>query len=474
MQTSGITFRDKFGYALGDVASCLFLGMIGPFLQMFYTDVLHLSLGSITVLLLVLRIWDGINDPLLGAFIDRRPAGKHGKFRPYLRIFAVPLSISAVLLFTRIPGLSQGQYLIYAYITHILYEMCFTGVNIPYGSMTSVITDDGAERSQLSVYRSIGSGLGGLPASLILPMFVYSTAESGKEYLDDRKLFIAMLILGVIGITIFMLCFKMTKERVPPPPIEKDHHAMKTIGSLLRNRPYLVVCFASMLLVGLAFYSQAFNNFLFKDYFEQPKLYMFVTVATYLPTVAILPFLGKLVARFGKKRLCAYGILLASLANFAALIVRTENPYVFLLFCLLTGVGNIFLTLQIWAMAADVIDYQELLSHERSEGTSYAFFSFTRKIGQTLAGSGSSYLLDQIGYDVKKAEMKIPQTRAVAKRMYTSATLVPAIAFFLIFIALAFFYSLGKKEEEAMREELRARREAEQTAIPEEGDVQTL
>ena len=453
-KTSGITWRDKIGYGMGDMGGTLFLGMIGSFLQMFYSKVLQIPMRSIGTLLLVLRVWDGINDPLWGTIVDRRPAGKNGKFRPYLRIFCVPLAVFGVLMFTKIPGLSPAQYLIYAYITHILYEAFYTTVNMPLGAMASVITDDGAERSQLSIYRSIGSGIGGAVASTILPFLVYSVTGAGEKYLDASKLFIAMLVFAALSVVIHLLAFRLTTERVPPPPAEEKHNLFETIGTLFRNRPYLALCFASMLLIGSTLYTQAVYNFLYIDYFARPELYSLVTIATYAPTVLLLPVLQKLVLRFGKKRLCAWGLLLSAAANTLALLLRTTNPFVFMAFCFFSGLGGTFLNMELWALITDVLDQQELLSRKREEGTCYSLFFFTRKLGQTLAGSGSSFLFGAIGYDEKRQV----QSPGVAQKMYTTATLVPAVAYALMAMAMAFWYSLTPEKEEANREELRRRR----------------
>lgn len=163
-KTHGITFKDKMGYAMGDAACALSFSLIGSFLQLFYTDVLFIDPAKLVTLFLVSKIWDAVNDPIWGAVIDRKKPSKYGKFRPYLRWLSLPVAISSVLMFVKIPGLSENQYLIYAYITYIIYGMLYTGINIPYGSLASVITSDEGERSSLSVFRSIGGGLGGLPS----------------------------------------------------------------------------------------------------------------------------------------------------------------------------------------------------------------------------------------------------------------------------------------------------------------------
>ncbi|MBQ6019216.1 MAG: MFS transporter, partial [Clostridia bacterium] len=137
--TYGIGFSEKIGYALGDAAGLLTFGLVGSFLQMFYTNTLYISAGKVTILFLVARIWDAINDPIWGAVIDKRKPGKNGKYRPYLRWASLPLAVFAVLMFLKIPGLTENQYLIYAYITYIGYGMMYTAVNIPYGSLASVI-----------------------------------------------------------------------------------------------------------------------------------------------------------------------------------------------------------------------------------------------------------------------------------------------------------------------------------------------
>ena len=464
-KTSGITMKDKIGYAMGDMGGTLFLGMIGSFLQVFYSKILQIPQEKIGVLLAALRVWDGINDPLWGMLVDRRPAGKHGKYRPYLRMFALPFALCGILIFTKIPGLNETQYLLYAYITHILYEFFYTTLNIPLGSMASVITDDGQERSVLSTFRSLGSGIGSLPAAILLPLFIY-TEQDGIEVLDANKMFLAVCVFAVLSVTIHMFAFKLTKERVPPPPAEEKHNIFQTIGTLLRNRPYLALCFASMLLIGSSLYTQAVYQFLYIDYFKTPKLYSLVTIATYLPTVLLLPVLNQLVLRFGKKRLCTWGLLLSAVANTAALLMHTTNPYIFMVFCFFSGLGGTFLNMQIWALITDVLDHQTLLSGKHEEGTCYALFFFMRKIGQTLAGSGSSFLLAAIGYDEK-----LPvQTPLVAGKMYTTATLVPAIAFTLMTFAMAFWYPLTPEKEEANREELRRRRAAleAETQLPAE------
>lgn len=446
----GIKLRDKIGYAMGDMGGVLTFSLVNAFLQMFYTDVLHIELGKITVLMIVARIWDAVNDPMWGSFIDSRKPTKFGRFRPYILWGSFPLALGAVLMFTKLPGLSENQYLIYAYVTYIFYGMMYTAVNIPYGSLASAVTDDELERSSLSMWRSIGAGLGGLPSQILLPLLVYSKIQgSDQKYLDGSKMFLGVLVLAVVSVLIFAGHFKFTKERISVSEQQREEkfNAAKAMKTLFRNRPFVVLCLISMCLIAFQMYTQTIYNYLFKNFFGKPGLYSLVTVCTYLPMAVFLPIMTKLIRRFGKKELCAAGMIFAAAVNLVMFLIGfTEfqaNPYVFLTLVLFSGFGQTFLVLEVWALVTDVIDYHEYLSHRREEGISYAVYSFVRKIGQTLAGAGAPALLAAIGYDVNAVA---GQSTEVLDRLYSISTAVPAIILFALFILLKFAYPLGKEQ----------------------------
>lgn len=465
--THGIKAKDKIGYALGDMGGILTFSLVNSFLTMFYTDVLGIANASITVLMLVARIWDAINDPMWGAFIDSRRPTRFGRFRPYILGASFPLAISAFFMFFKIPGLSENQYLIYAYVTYIIYGMMYTGVNIPYGSLASVITDDEVERSSLSMWRSVGAGIGGLPAQILLPLFVYSTVATAGEsvkVLDGNKLSIAVGCLSVITVITFLVHFKLTKERitVSKSQTKSNYNLLRSVRMLLKNRPFLALCGVSMLLICFQMYTQTVYNYLFKNFYETPGLYSLVTVCTYLPMAMFIPVMGKLVRRFGKKEICSAGIAFAVVINvimylfgFTAL---SSNPYLFLVMTFFSGAGQTFLVMEIWAMVMDVIDYHELLSGRREESTAYSFYSFARKLGQTAAGAGVPAVLGLIGYD----GTLVTQPAQVIEKLYGISTLVPAIILIVLFILLFFGYKLSKKELEKLHTELQSVRDKEE------------
>ena len=172
-----------------------------------------------------------------------------------------------------------------------------------------------------------------------------------------------------------------------------------------------------------------------------------------------LPVMGKLVRRFGKKEICTVGIAFATVVNILMYLIGftslSQSPYLFLVLVFFSGAGQTFLVLEVWAMVMDVIDYHELLSGRREESTSYSFYSFMRKLGQTAAGAGVPALLGAIGYDGTKAV----QAPEVIEKLYGTATLVPAIILLCMLLLLAFGYRLSKRALETMQADLQKARE---------------
>lgn len=451
-RTSGIGTRDKIGYAMGDLASLLVFGLVQSVLQKYYTDVLGIGVVSIMVMFIIARVWDAINDPLWGRIIDRIPPAPDGRYRRWLKTLAVPVALSAVLMFVKIPGLSEGGYLAYAYVTYILFGMLYTGINIPYGSLAQVITSDDRERSSLSVFRSIGSTFGAMPAMLLIS-FCYVKNANGTSVMSYSKILTGAAIIAALSVAAYLLCYRWTTERVPTKPAPKEKgQTWKVIKILLHSRPYMAVCLVGMLFLAAQMFSQSYNTYLFNYYFNAPGLSMMPTVCQYLPVAVIMLFAGKLGARFGRREVCAYGMLMAGVCNLALYLVGGTNVWMFLAVCLLSGIGNAFIFLLVWAIATDAIDYNEVSYGLHDEATSYAFFTFMRKLGQTIAAILVNMALLRIGYTdnvLNTANI----TGGTLDMMFTDSVLIPAVLYFLIFVILRFMYPLGREKIAQLQKE---------------------
>ena len=445
--------QDKVGYMLGDVGSALLFNFIGSYLLVFYTDVFGISAAAVGTLMIVSRVWDAINDPMMGVIVDKRKRSKDGKFRPYLKYMGIPLGIFTILTFLVIPNMPQGLKLPYAYITYIGFGMAYTAVNIPYGSLASVMTNDPVERTELSTFRNLSGIFAMIPLMVLTPKLVFdaSGAVSAKGFI------IAAVLYSIIANIGYRLCYNMTTERIVNEVKEDAPKASfgETLKTLGKNRALIGLIISTLGTLTAVFLPSSLNAYLFKDYFQAPGM---MGLAGLIPMVSMfitLPFTGKLVAKFGKKNIAIYSSLISAATYAILFLFPSQNPWVYLVLVTLAGFGISLYNMIVWALVGDVIDYQEYMSGKREDGTVYAAYSLARKLVQAIVGSIGGFALAAIGYQSGAAT----QTPEVANSIRVIATLVPLVALIFGTIATKFVYNLNNKTLNEVNEEL-ARRKA--------------
>ena len=472
-----IGIKEAAGYTIAEAGNMFNLTYISSFLKVFLTDVIGISAGKTGTMFMVTRIWDCINDPIWGAMVAKKAPNKNGKFRPYLKWVAFPLALSTLLCFAPYhkTGWSAGVLLLIAYLTYTFYGMMYTGMNIPFGSLASVITDDPRGRTLLSTFRSIGSGIGGAVVLFIAPMFIYNNVTvNGKEVqeADGNKMFIFGVAMGLLSLIFYLWGYKSTKERVPSEPDPKVDFKATYLG-LLKSRPFVTVALAGVLISGQLQFG-SFNAYLYKNYFENTSLSMLGTVCTYLPTVILLPFIGKLSAKYGKKELCGKATIVSAIAAVALAIVANNQSFlnmldpvngrlpwpVFMITLFVIGMGYTFVSLTCWAVVMDVIDYQEYATGIRNESAVYAVYTFSRKLGQTIADTLGLYLLQWAKYDKDVAGIGFIEQNDTSKKIMFICTIIPAVVYTGVWLLMRFGYPLTKKELEPVYAFIREKREA--------------
>ena len=456
-RTSGLATKDYIGYAMGDTACCLVFGLVTSFLQKFYTDIFFLDPLFIMLMFIGARVWDAINDPIMGRIADTIKISKWGRYRPWFLWAAGPLILSTVLMFIRWPGLTGDvDYVgtcIYATVTYVMFGMSYTMLQIPYGSLASVVTTDEKERTKLSVFRSIGAGVGSVPAVLIAS-FCYETVgknpETGRdiEVMQYTPIIIGVAVVAAIALGMLILAFFSNKERVIAKPTKREKgETMSIIKDLFKNRAFLSVSVASMLLLAGQMFTQSFYLYLFDDYFGKSWMNLVSTVCTYAPMAIFMFFTPKMVRKFGKKEICGVGMILAAAANLGMFALRGVDPgilaYLFMVLCFVSGMGLAFIILQVWSMATDAIDEIEIKTNRRDDGTAYSFFMFFRKLGQVIAAVAVNGALLAMNYDNTKGAIQTSENLAV---MYDLATIIPAVLFGLMAVVLLVWYPLSKKK----------------------------
>ncbi len=467
-RTSGLKAKDYIGYAMVDTAGCLVFALVTTLLQKFYTDIFHISPLFIMIMFVVARVWDGINDPIMGRIADTVKPSMWGRYRPWILYAALPLAISAVLMFLKFGGIGEPEHYvgtcIYATCTYIFFGMAYTMLQIPYGSLASVVTTDAHERSVLSVFRSIGAALGSIPV-LLIASFAYSNRldEAGNPVIGENGRIITdmqyspvikgVIIMAVVSFLMLILAFTMNEERVKTKPQPKTAGAAgKVIRMLFKNKAFVAITMVSMLLLAGQMFTQSFYTYLFDDYFHANWMNLATQACTYSPMIVFMFFLPKLTKKKGKKEVTQIGMTLAALANLVLFFLRGMDPskliWIFLAMNFISGCGLTTLVMQLWAMVADAIDDIEVKTGSRDDGTAYSVFNLFRKVGQVLSAIIVNGALLGMDYKYEKGAV---QTLDNLKIMYDLGTLIPAIMFGIMAVILFVYYPLNRKKTEELQ-----------------------
>ncbi|MBY0148804.1 MFS transporter [Neobacillus niacini] len=444
--------KDKLGYLFGDFGNDFFFILVASFLMVFYTDIFHINPAQVGLLFMIARLWDAFADVTWGRFIDTRKASPQGKFRPWIFRMSFPLVILGILMFVKIPGMSDGFYLAYAYVTYIIWGTLYSTVNIPYGSMASVITADPVERTALSSWRTLGGNLAGLIINVAGPMILFVNNKP-----DANRFLYAALLFGALAIACYMACYKLSIERITMDETNKQKVNMgKTMKGLVKNKPLMVFLVAALTFMIVFMLIGTVNVYLFKDYFGNAKALSMVGLLQSVAVFVAMPFVQPLVKKFGKKEVASGGLLLATLVYVVLYFLPNLTATQFIGVLTIAMVGYGVFNLVVWAFVTDVIDYHEYLTGLREDGTVYSIYSMARKIGQAVAGGVGGAVIAAVGYTAGAQT----QTEETLKGIHTLGTLVPAVVLGAVFLMIVFLYPLNKKRTEQLAIDLAAKRKA--------------
>jgi GPH family glycoside/pentoside/hexuronide:cation symporter len=444
--------KDEIGYVFGDMAGSFVNLFVDAYFLIFCTNVLGISAGWMGTLFLVARLWDAINDPIMGSFPDRWMIGKSGdKFKPWIKIFMLPLALSGVLCFFNVPleGIALHAYVAFAYV---LYGMSYTGTSMSFGAMASVVSDDPIQRSKLSRARSIGGTIVGIVGLSIVPVVCF---DKQSNILPERFTLIAV-IFGVLSIISYFVLLNFTQERIRQnsEKAEKFNYG-KVLKATVHNRPLIGVMVATLGSMLFITGSGQVRSYLFKEYYHNTSVMTLLSLSSLPIIIVCFPLVPKLVAKFGKKATLMAGIISSTIFSVITFMIKIENVYVFTVLSILAMIGQTIFTILIWALVTDCLDYSEWKLHERSDGSMYSIYTFSRKIGSTIASSGISFALSAIGY---VAGTNVTQSAATIDGIYNLVTLIPVATCVLELIGIGLIFNLNHKQTNQMYAELAERR----------------
>lgn len=453
-------FKDKIGYMFGDFGNDFTFIFASSYLMVFYTKVFGVDPAMVGVLFLVARCVDAFTDIGMGRIADTAPENPKGRFRVWILRMCIPVAVASFLIYqSSLAGASMLVKTIYMYVTYLLWGSVFyTSINIPYGSMASVISDKSKDRQSLSVFRSLGSTFAAVAISVITPLFIYQTDANGNQVVIGGRFTMIAGVFSILAVVCYLLCYYLVTERVTVRKEETEKKRVSigtTLGQVFTSRALLAMILISILTLCATLMSQSISAYLFADYFKDTKA-LSVNNLLGLPAAIILAAIsGKLVEWVGRKELTAGGCVAASILFFVIYILKLTNVWVYIVINFIASVGGMYLfNMTVWAMITDVIDDKEVRTGQRDDGTIYGVYSFARKVGQALAGGLGGFALSAIGYD----SIAVVQTDSVRNGIYALSTLFPAVIYLLVALVFIFVYPLSKRRVESNAAELQSRR----------------
>ena len=446
--------RDCIAYAAGDLGCNMSFALKGT-MAIFWTQFMKMDLWY-ALLLIVVQVWDAINDPLIGSIVDSdHRKYKRNKFLQYILVGSTGLIVGGACCFLPFPNAPVWAKFIIFIAGYIVWDAFYTVANVPYGSLLSLISNDVKDRASLSAWRSVGSIFGNMLPMVLLPFIIYDKNDN----LIGERVFIAALIMGVLGFICFQFMIRNTEIRVDTETECKEDqpkfNIFKAFGNFMKNRPAVGATLAAMgMSIGMQGATTAVTV-IFQSYYNNVQISGVVQLFAMIPIVCFTPLARKMVAKYGKKELATFGSICSVVAAMGLFIVTPNNTnldlIIYIVCQLIYSLGlGIYSTVS-WAMMGDAIDYNEWKFGAREEGTVYSLHSFFRKLAQGIGPSLVLVIMVALGY-VGADEGNQAWQVAVNMRYLVAGTFL--FSALLQWIGLGLIYNLDKKTLAQMNKEL--------------------
>ena len=452
LEVEQLSFKEKLGYGLGDVASNFFFQVFNIFLLYYYTDIFGLLPAAVGTMFIVTKVVDAISDPIMGLIADRTKS-RWGKFRPYLLWGAIPYGLCGYAMFAN-PDLSYNGKLIYAYLTYTLMMLAYTVINVPYSALMGVISPSSIERTKVASFRFIGA----FSAAWLIGTFVTPLKNilgAGDEALGFR---LTMMIFAALSVALFWICFATTKERVAP--VQEDTKIPRDLKALLANGPWIALFSAALVTLmniavrgGTALYYMKYyvgddGSPLFLI-FDKTAVFMSLGLLAMIAGIAMTRMLCE---RFEKRTLL---ITLTVLNAISMAVFYVIPPDQYWLMVAINCLGALIIgptPALVWAMYADCADYGEWKTRRRTTALIFSTVQFAQKLGLAVGAGLAGILLSKFGFVANAV-----QTESAMVGIRFLFSILPAILAILGAVAII-FYRLDAATVEKIEQELLQRR----------------
>ena len=457
-----LKLTEKISYGFGDLASVLYWQTFMMYFTFFYTDVFLIPASAAATMFLVSRIWDGVNDPLMGVLADRTKT-RWGKFRPYLLWLCIPFAVVGVFTFT-VPNFGMTGKLIWAYTTFILIMMLYTAINIPYTALLGVISGDSNERTSVSSIKFIFAYAAGIIVSATLLPMVKGLGGDNPA----RGWQMSFIIYGIAAIAFFLIAFNGTRERVQPPKSQKTSIG-KDLKELVTNGPWLILLAGTITFILFVATRGSVTAHYFKYVIGEQqvrilggKTYSFEALVSAFNTIGQLSSLlgvfliNYLARKFGKKKVFMYTFAVAIFST-AVFYVLQPNQLGLIYFIQIIGsMSGGPLSVLLWAMYADTADYAEWKNGCRATGLIFSASTMSQKFGWAFGAFVALNLMSSVGFTPNEV-----QNADSLKGLISLFSIIPAV-FGIISAAIIFFYPLNDKKVAEISADLAERRKLDE------------
>ncbi len=404
LAAGGLTTKHWIGYMLGDFGGCMTFALMASIFSIYCTDVLGIKATVMGILTIVWTIWDAINDPMMGAIMDKafaKKQNKNGKFRPWLLRATPLLAITAIALWT-VPTFLEGIPLLVALFSFkILYEAAYTMFNIPMGSLLSAMSTTDAERASLSSARGVGSMFGNMIPGMVGPLVIgFYGDKTSTGYM------ITGVACAVVGFVVCLLHYAMTEERrIVNEETKPDDIKLSDILVVIRkNRAFVALCLHGICICTMQYLTENISMYMYSavyDAVEYKTIASMMSAPFMVGAMVAVPFMCK---KLGLEKVIRYALLIGGVICVGLFAMHLTVDVPPLLHGVILGVGTGFAMVSIqmqWGLVGEAIDYNEFVTDKRTEGSIYGTFNLARRIGQTVGLGFSFFALDWIRYNPK-------------------------------------------------------------------------
>ena len=461
--TSSLTRKHIWGYGMGDAGACMTFTIVSLYATRYYVNVLKIDTTVMAAILLIWNIWDAVNDPLMGALLDKvfaKNKNPKGKFRPWLLRSAPLIAVTCIVFFT-VPTFFQGTtMLVVLFFCKILYEGSYTMFNIPMGSLLSSMAKNDEERAQLSSARGFGSTVSALVPVMVAPLILSALGDT-----NPTAYMVVAVIFAAIGFVMCMLHYLWTEERAEPVAASQDAAEKIKITDILNvfksNRAFLALCLHSICVCTQQSVATSLGTYMYSDVLGNLAL---MSLGSLLGMPLAFLFLGiapKMAKKLSLEGFIRYGLMIGTVlyvALFGLHLMMDVPAMVHLIWSTLASSFVAISTQQQYGLVGESIDYNEYVTGKRTEGSIYGTFSLSRRVGTTIGNSLGVLMLGWTGYSPDL----VVQTAGTLTGIKVLCVLVPGIFAFGSWLAFRFVWNITPEIREKMHAAAEAKKAAAQ------------